>query len=313
MPKSIFRQTALERLSSPEQLDSLMTVTTPKGWLGLAAAAVVIAGALVWGVVGRAPDTIDGAGILHREGGLFEVQSAGAGFISEVTVKPGDVVEVGQVVAHVEQLELEQAVTQAEDRLKVAAGASERERLAGRHQLELLQLQHDRTSSIRSPYRGRVIELQVDTGNAVQVGQPVLALELQDRPLGGYVFVPQAGKRIMPGMSVRITPSGVSWEEYGYVVGTVVSVSDAPVSPAAMNVILRNSALVQQFSAQGGVYLVEVKIGEDPSTPSGLKWTSHGGPPMRLGSGTLLTASITVREQRPITLIVPALRRWLGA
>jgi len=34
---SIFRQAALDRLSSPEQLDRLMQVTLPTGWIALVA------------------------------------------------------------------------------------------------------------------------------------------------------------------------------------------------------------------------------------------------------------------------------------
>ena len=37
MAGQIFRKTALEKLSSPEQLDELMKITTPKGWVALIA------------------------------------------------------------------------------------------------------------------------------------------------------------------------------------------------------------------------------------------------------------------------------------
>jgi hypothetical protein len=48
MQDKLFRKAALEKLSSPEELDQLMQVTTPRGWfallglIGLLAAAVVI-------------------------------------------------------------------------------------------------------------------------------------------------------------------------------------------------------------------------------------------------------------------------------
>ena len=40
-PSSIFRKAALERLSSPEQLDYLMSITSPIAWIALAAIAVL--------------------------------------------------------------------------------------------------------------------------------------------------------------------------------------------------------------------------------------------------------------------------------
>lgn len=65
----IYRKAALERLSSPEELDSLMQVTTPKGWLALLSLGGLIIVALLWGVFGRVPTKISGQGmILERIG-----------------------------------------------------------------------------------------------------------------------------------------------------------------------------------------------------------------------------------------------------
>jgi HlyD family secretion protein len=50
----------------------------------------------------------------------------------------------------------------------------------------------------------------------------------------------------------------------------------------------------------------------DTSTASGFKWTSRSGPQIEVNGGTLLTATITTQKQAPITLVIPALRRWLG-
>jgi HlyD family secretion protein len=50
----------------------------------------------------------------------------------------------------------------------------------------------------------------------------------------------------------------------------------------------------------------------DPATPSGFKWTSREGPETKIGSGTLLQVQISVEERRPIELVIPTVRRWLG-
>ena len=99
----LFRETAVDRLSSPEGLDTLMRITTPRAWVALLALVAVLGGATVWGVFGHAPDTMEGTGILLRRGGLFEVATEGAGRISELLVKPGDRVRAGQVVARLSQ------------------------------------------------------------------------------------------------------------------------------------------------------------------------------------------------------------------
>ncbi|MBI5440289.1 MAG: hypothetical protein HY900_03655 [Deltaproteobacteria bacterium] len=104
----MFRKAALAKLSSPEQLDSLMRVTTPKGWIALIAVLVLIVGGITWGALGRTAERISGAGILLREGGLFAIESRGTGIVQEVLVNVGEVVRPGQVVVRVSQPELEQ-------------------------------------------------------------------------------------------------------------------------------------------------------------------------------------------------------------
>ena len=50
---SIFRQKSLDRVSSPDQLNDYIRVTTPSVWLVLAALVVLLAGMLAWSVLGR--------------------------------------------------------------------------------------------------------------------------------------------------------------------------------------------------------------------------------------------------------------------
>lgn len=50
--KSIFRSKSIDRVSSPEQLDDYIKVTTPSVWLILIATAVLIVGAVIWGIFG---------------------------------------------------------------------------------------------------------------------------------------------------------------------------------------------------------------------------------------------------------------------
>ncbi len=55
---SIFREKSIERISSPEQLDSYLRVTNPPMWLGLGAVILLLTGALIWGIFGRLESTV---------------------------------------------------------------------------------------------------------------------------------------------------------------------------------------------------------------------------------------------------------------
>jgi hypothetical protein len=88
---SIFRQEALERLSSPEQLDQLMQLVSPKSWLSLVTLGSLLGLALLWSVVARIPVTTTGRGILvyseNSTHDLIGVATFSAGELSQI--QPG--------------------------------------------------------------------------------------------------------------------------------------------------------------------------------------------------------------------------------
>ena len=49
----LFREKSLQRISSPEQLNAYIRVSTPSVWLILAAVVVLLVGVCTWGVFGR--------------------------------------------------------------------------------------------------------------------------------------------------------------------------------------------------------------------------------------------------------------------
>lgn len=103
MRKEIFSKAALERLSSPEQIDALMRVTRPGGWMALLTTGIVLVGVGIWSVVGSIQLTVEGKGILIRGGSLIDIEAGSGGRISEFLVKPGDIIHEGDVVASVAQ------------------------------------------------------------------------------------------------------------------------------------------------------------------------------------------------------------------
>ena len=48
----IFREKSIERISSPEELNDYIRVTSPSVWLVLAALIILLAGMLAWSVLG---------------------------------------------------------------------------------------------------------------------------------------------------------------------------------------------------------------------------------------------------------------------
>jgi HlyD family secretion protein len=411
----IFRKVALERLSSPEQLDQLVQVTDPRGWLALAGLSALILAAISWSLWGSIPSEAQGQGILLRQGGVSALVAAANGQVEEILVSVGDVIEKGQPVARIRQDALLRQIE--DDRSKLTALRTEyanavrfteeqkrlrardlaqqranlertieatekdlallrerveaeqsllndglitkqaflttqqtlntrRDELAGHrlelNGLELKRLEADqqldqqleaRQTAIRdldlaarelnaqlgenvkvlSPYSGRVLEILADHGAVVTPGAPVLNVEVLSEDLMAVLFVPaSAGKQVQRGMTVRVSPSTVKREEYGALLGHVVWVAEFPSTSRGMTRLLGNEALVTKLMEQGPPIQVNVALNRDPATPTGYRWSSSRGPSLKISSGTLASGDIVVKEDRPITLVIPTLREKLG-
>ena len=103
---SMFRQSALDRLSSPDQLDQLVKVTSPTGWLALSGCILLLVVAVAWGIEGELPTNVSGTCILMKSGGIQEVTFNGGGRVTDIAVREGDIIEQGQLIARVEQPQL---------------------------------------------------------------------------------------------------------------------------------------------------------------------------------------------------------------
>lgn len=198
------------------------------------------------------------------------------------------------------------APLQSESEMKARIADLQRNLAAMEKELEI-------TSEVVSPYEGDVIELKVYLGSAISAGMPLLSVQLARKDLQLLVYLPASqAKDAKPGMKVQISPSTVKREEYGFMEGKVLFVSDYPATPAALMRNFENEAVVSSLTAQGLVTEVQVEMLADSSTRSGYKWSSRQGPPIAITSGTICTAEIITREQRPISLLFPYVRAKLG-
>jgi HlyD family secretion protein len=182
-----------------------------------------------------------------------------------------------------------------------------------RRQMEQLAGELGRNTEVLSPIEGRVIEVKVSTGSVLSIGTPVIGIRTENTTLEALVYVPaDRGKSVKPGMEVRLEPSTVKREEFGTLVGKVVSISEFPITPQGMLAELRNDSLVTRFSRDGAPYAAVVQLEQDERTSTGYRWAVGTGPQLRLTSGTLTRAEITTRNRHPIDLVVPIFKRFTG-
>ncbi|TEB13181.1 NHLP bacteriocin system secretion protein [Pelotomaculum propionicicum] len=288
MQMNLYRKKALDHLETPGQLDTLMTVTTPRGWLALAAIGFLLAAAIIWGTLGSLSVHVAGQGIILRPGGIVQVAAMTGGQVSEVRVAPGDLVQPGEALISVDRPE------QAEDR--PASQGQPGEEAQG--------------SRVVSPRPGRVLDVLVKKGDLLQAGEPVLILEPDagGEDLEAVIYVPaEEGEKISQGMDALISLSVAKKEEYGYLRGQVKSVAGYPSTFEGVAREVGSKELARQLMGTGAPIAVRVSLTRDPGAPNGYRWTNGQGPDMRINSGILCQGLITVRKVRPIALLFPAL------
>ncbi|MEO0490725.1 MAG: NHLP bacteriocin system secretion protein, partial [Cyanobacteria bacterium J06659_2] len=75
----LFRQKALEHLSSPDQLDQAVQIIHPRAWIPLFALGGLIMVGGIWSVVGQLPIKVTGQGVLVNPRRMIQFQSPIAG------------------------------------------------------------------------------------------------------------------------------------------------------------------------------------------------------------------------------------------
>lgn len=245
MARQIFRKEALDRLASPEQLDQLMRVARPRTWVALAAVGLVLITALLWGIFGTIPTTVETQGVLLRRGGVATVTAPIAGAVMDVSVMSGDGVADGQEL------------------LRLAPNAPCADAVE---------------VPVRSPFAVRVLQRSIREGQTVKEGDPLLVLEPLGEPLRAQLFVPVAeGYSVQPGMAVRVWPASANRSESGYLIGKVRTATKFPITQPEMARVLQSEDLAHQLSGSGPYLQAFVELATDPRTASGYAWSSARG------------------------------------
>ena len=92
MDQKLYREKSLERISSPEQLNDYLRVTSPSVWIILAAIVILLAGLLVWSSVATIESYVSGTGEV-KDGVMtirFENQQFAKNVETGMTVSAGD-------------------------------------------------------------------------------------------------------------------------------------------------------------------------------------------------------------------------------
>jgi len=87
---ALFRQSALDKATSPERLDEAISIVSARSWLLLAGIAMIVAGGLAWGVFGSVSSRATGMAVIFEHGEAVGYFSA----LQGNRIEPGMTVQV---------------------------------------------------------------------------------------------------------------------------------------------------------------------------------------------------------------------------
>lgn len=263
----LYRKSSLERISSPEQLDKVLKVTSPMSWLALIGITLIVVVTVVWSIIGTIPVTITTSGIVSSPVGCNAVYAQESGTVVSVRVRVGDELHLGDPV-----LTYKNANNEVE--------------------------------TIYSDQVGTVATLVVSIGDALTPGNEVIRVTPSaegNQIIVCYVPLAQA-KKLERGMKVNISLDALDSTSYGYMVARVINIDAYATSVDGMSEVLgSNNNLSSIFTQNGAVVAVACELYPDNNTSSGYYWSNPKGAEVTVTNGSLVTAKIVMEEVAPIT------------
>ena len=314
MNENIWNSAALDKLRSPEKLDTMVHVTGPLGWMGLAAVCLLCFSIVLWSFYGSFTEKAEGSGMILDSAGLVSVSHTTSGKITALYVQTGSVVHHGQIIAHMEQPEQSADTRMAQYGTGLAT--NDRDIQGHVYNYDTKRYQQAAREDIDCEYDGIVDEVMVSAGEIVPAGSPICTVRLtQNRDdLSGVFYIPvDKGKRVEPGMTIQLAPNGVDVTQTGSLLGVVKSVSQYPVSAEGVKKGLGNAQLAQYVLSQGGGTAVEVRFNlvKDRESESGYLWTSVVGRHKPITAGSFCTGFVVIEREPPIEKVFFKISQFL--
>lgn len=267
---SIFRKSALDRIASPDRLDTMLKVTSSLSWLALVAAALLVVAVVIWTFWGTIPETCTVAGVISSSYGTNTLFSPVGGMVEELLVEEGDCVVVGTPVA----------------RLIGTDGS---------------------VTTVLSEQGGTVSAILADTGGTIQLNDQLVRLSPNtDQPLVMFCCVPVSMVgQLEEGMEAVITLSSADSNIYGHMMGHIVGRDSRAMTEEQMSQVLGGENMASLFAYDEPMAAVTIALQGDPDTVSGYYFSAAKGSNVRVRAGDLAQAQITIREDSPISMVFP--------
>ena len=262
----LYRKAALERISSPEQLDKALKVTSPMSWLALLGVTLIVVVTVIWSIIGTIPVTVTAPGMVSAVVGSNAVYASESGTVVAVLVRSGDELHLNTPI------------------LTYKTAANE-------------------IKTVYSDQVGTVYELVAQKDGALIPGGEVVRVTPKvqgSQMVVCYVPLAQA-KKLERGMQVNVSVNSLDSQSYGTMAARIVNIDGYAISQAGMaSVIGTGNNLDAAFSGGNPVVAVACELAPG-NTQSGYYWSNEKGAQAVVTNGSLVSAKIITEEVAPIS------------
>ncbi|MBQ2948415.1 MAG: hypothetical protein IJD94_05500 [Clostridia bacterium] len=277
--KNLYRKSALERLSSPDQLDKVIRITSPLSWLALAAVTVVLAIVVTWSIVGTIPETISASGMIVAPAGTNAVYTDITGTVAATHVAVGSKIYMDTKVVTI-TTPLGENIAIISDQVGTVSEVAATVGSTAKQNSELIRV---------SP--------------RVQADQVVVC------------YVPMSSvKKLERGMMAYVTLTAAESETYGHMAARIINIDSRAASMKGMEGVLgADNKMADTFTKDGAVVSVTLELYPDDQTVSGYYWSNEKGANQQVPNGSMCSVRLITKEIRPIEKLFTKIREiWLN-
>lgn len=269
MANKLFRQQALDTVSSPEKINDYIRVTTPSFYLWLLTLLVVLLSVVLWAFNSTVSDFVKIQGVAFPHQGIQEVSSPFGGRVTELFIRKGQQVKVGDIL------------------MRYMSDNALRE------------LRSD-CSGVVLAYKGRQ-----EAFNAYEPTVFLIPDGQEERMRELIAFVTYSDlRKLKIGMSVQATPSDLTREEYGYMYGRITDIDYLPVSKAEVENHFKLSEFTTSIFPSETAFMVKILLESDERSPQGIRWSQRSSRKVRVPLGTFCQLQIVTRTRSVYELLL---------
>lgn len=289
----VFRKSALDKISSPDQLDKALKITSPLSWLALIGLTLIVVVVIIWSIVGTIPEMISVEGVLTAPKGTNAIFATEDGEVTFVAVYEDDELSLNY------------------------------DSNGNKHGTEVIlyRTPNNEEKSLETDQFGTVYSVNVAEGDRIEKGKEVVRLSphINSDYYVAVCYVSSMQRTPLEvGKKVQIYLSGVDSQSKGHIIGRIISIDSSPSTDEGMRAVCGNLAGEMQQNGMA-LYAVTCELAvnpnaSDPYNRNPYVWSNEKGSGVEIaGPLERVTVKIVTKEYQPIEKLFSKIKEVFGS